>query len=88
VSGSPIVGGFANTSTDSNPNYFGGAPFTSFVSGGVEYALTYTATSSSFTGGGNDIALMAIPEPCPPVTFLCGSGILFALGRFRRRKSL
>ncbi len=78
-------GGFAGTSVDSNPNYFGGASFTSFVSGGIEYAVSYNATATSFTGG-TGIALMAIPEPTS-LALLASLTMPVGLLRFRRRRA-
>ena len=66
---------------------FGGLPEGSLVTSGSGqvFQLTYTADADllSFTNG-NDVALMAIPEPGSTALLLGGSGLL--LGFRRRRK--
>lgn len=78
------TGAFGNTTPDSNPNFFGGATFNSITVGGYEFAVSYNATASSFTGG-TGIALMAVPEPTSLAALLGGMGMLAGLQRFRRR---
>jgi autotransporter-associated beta strand protein len=81
-----VSGTFANDLGASDSN----APWASHVffgSNGQEYALTYTASFSgnSWTGG-NDVAIMAIPEP-NSISMLAGSlGVALGLQRFRRRR--
>lgn len=60
--------------------------------GGQDFAINYFA-DSSVTGlagaqaaGGNDIALIAVPEPGTTLTLLGGIGTLIGLRRFRRRE--
>jgi len=57
-----------------------------FTFGAQQYLITYTANfeGRSFTDG-NDVALMAIPEPGSAISLLGGLGCLLALQRFRRR---
>ena len=85
ITGATTVSGtFANAnSTDSN------FPGFSIFNGtdGQEFAISYTASFSggSFTGG-NDVAIMAIPEP-NSLSMLAGSfGMALGLQRFRRRR--
>ncbi|HEY1922282.1 MAG TPA: autotransporter-associated beta strand repeat-containing protein, partial [Tepidisphaeraceae bacterium] len=58
--------------------------------GGQEFAISFTAlynggVGSQFTGAGNDVALMAVPEPAS-LSMLVGSfGLALGLQRFRRR---
>ena len=61
--------------------------------GGQLFAISYQADATangglgSFTGG-NDVALMAIPEP-NALAMLAGSlGLALGLQRFRRRKTM
>jgi len=62
----------------------------SLTVGGTQFRLSYDA---NFTGdlltstedGGNDIALVVIPEPGTLVTLAGGLGLLLGLQRFRRR---
>ncbi|MEZ0255746.1 MAG: autotransporter-associated beta strand repeat-containing protein [Chthoniobacter sp.] len=81
---SSVAGTFANDTGAADPNFPG---FTSFVSGGQEFAISYHASFSgnSFTGG-NDVAIMAIPEP-NALSMLAGSfGLALGLQRFRHRR--
>ena len=78
---------FQNTGTDSNPNFFGGAPFISVfdTTHTYEFAVSYDATATAFTGGSN-VALLAIPEPNTAASLLAGLGSLLGLQRIRRRR--
>jgi len=84
-------GFFANTVTDTNPAFFGGAAFPSITVNGHEFAVSYNSTGTTFfnggAGGGTNIALLAIPEPNTAATLLGGLGSLIGLQRFRRRRS-
>jgi autotransporter-associated beta strand protein len=74
----------ANDGTDAiNGNFAGLAQGAEFIQGGQKWSIHYNAdsTTSSFTGG-NDVALMAIPEP--RAALLGGLGMLMLL---RRRRS-
>jgi hypothetical protein len=58
------------------------------VAGGQLFAISYTANAegtASFTGG-NDIALMAVPEPSSLFTLASSLGMALGLQRFRRRR--
>jgi fibronectin-binding autotransporter adhesin len=66
--------------------------FDSIVIGGQHFAISFTANfddlnnSTNFSGG-NDVALMAIPEP-NSLAMLAGSlGLALGLQRFRRRRN-
>jgi len=85
LNGGSESGVFANTTPDSNPNFFGGASFPSITVGGFEFAVGYHASANSFFGG-NNVALLAIPEPNTAATLAAGLGSLIGLGRFRRRR--
>ncbi|EDY16433.1 hypothetical protein CfE428DRAFT_6052 [Chthoniobacter flavus Ellin428] len=56
--------------------------------GGQEFAISYQASFSGGTfEGGNDVAIMAIPEP-NSLSMLAGSlGVALGLQRIRRRRS-
>lgn len=72
-----------NDGTDAITGTFSGlAEGSLFASGGSTFRITYEADSASsgFTSG-NDVAIMAVPEPTAPL--LCGIG-LFAFLRRRR----
>jgi hypothetical protein len=75
-----------NDSTDSINGTFAGLAQGALVAnyGGYDWSISYTAdsTGNTFTGG-NDIALMAVPEPS--IAALLGS--FGALALFRRRRS-
>ena len=66
--------------------------FNTITFGGQEFAISYTANynggvNSSFSSGGHDIALMAIPEPQTWAMLLGGFGMLIGLQRMRRRSN-
>jgi fibronectin-binding autotransporter adhesin len=79
-----VSGTFANQGgADPNLNGFN----TIYGTDGQEFAISYNASFSgnSFTGG-NDVAIMAIPEP-NSLSMLAGSfGLALGLQRFRRRR--
>jgi len=80
-----VAGTFANDTGATNPTFPGG--FTSLFSGGQEFAISYHASFSgnSFTGG-NDVAIMAIPEPNSVAMLGASIGLSLGLQRFRRRR--
>ncbi len=68
-----------------NPSFLGFN--TIYGTNGQEFAISYEANFSTgaFTGG-NDVAIMAIPEP-NSMSMLAGSlGLALGLQRFRRRR--
>jgi len=74
----------SNDSTDAITGTFSGLAQGSIVTvGGHDFEISYTGdiTSNSFAGAGNDIALMAVPEPAPAV--LGSVGLLLLLRRRR-----
>ncbi|MEI9897830.1 MAG: hypothetical protein WDN28_29230 [Chthoniobacter sp.] len=82
----PVVGTFQNQGaldvTFSN--------YHTFFAGGQAFAISYTANFNGGVGstfsGGNDVAIMAIPEP-NSLSMLAGSfGLALGLQRFRRRR--
>ena len=64
-----------------------------FALNGQDYLISYTADTTLTTVGnfgsvqGNDVALMAVPEPSSFASLLAGLGSLVGLQRFRRRRS-
>jgi len=80
-----------NDGVDPVSGTFAGLPNGStFSSGGQLFQITYSANwtgtqaGSSFTGG-NDVALLAVPEPGTFASLAMGLGGLLGLQRFRRR---
>lgn len=74
---------FANQGA-ADPNLLG---FNTITLGGQVFAISYTADfgSNSFTGG-NDVAIMAIPEPNSFAILAAGIGMALGMQRFRRRR--
>jgi hypothetical protein len=58
------------------------------LSNGQQFAIVEDAnfSTNSYTGG-NDLALIAVPEPSTGVSLLAGLGSLLGLQRFRRRRA-
>ena len=82
---SSVSGAFTNDSGVVDQNVPG--LFTTLSSNGQLFAISYDAnfTMGTFTGG-NDVAVMAIPEP-NSMSMLAGSlGLALGLQRFRRRR--
>lgn len=91
------LGGTAGTTGAFNSITFTGAGTASLVSGngaegtqlminGAEYNLTYGANfEGSAITGGNDIALVAVPEPITWAMLLSGLGLLIIFQHFRSR---
>jgi hypothetical protein len=72
---------------------FGGETFAVLDSptgaNGAQFAISYDANfSNGQFHGGNDIALMAVPEPGSATALALGLSAIAGLKRFRRRKSL
>ena len=83
--GSTLNGTFVGTQ-GADPNLPG---FSTINLGGQLFAINYSADSGSgqFNSSGNDVAIMAIPEP-NSLAMLAGSlGMALGLQRFRRRRS-
>jgi autotransporter-associated beta strand protein len=83
---SVATGTFTNDSGIVNQNVPGS--FTTLSSNGQLFAISYDANfaAGTFTGG-NDVAIMAIPEP-NSMSMLAGSlGLALGLQRFRRRRN-
>ena len=75
----PIGTAFSNTAAG-----YGNTGFYSTVAfGNTLWAVSYTATGGSSFTGGNDVALMAIPEPGTCAMLLGGFGMLVMLRRTR-----
>ena len=89
--GSMSGAGFSNVFTDNNLNgnvaLNGGQPFAAVWDSThtYEFALSYHATTTSMAGG-QDIALLAVPEPNTAAILLAGLGSLVGIQRFRRRR--
>jgi autotransporter-associated beta strand protein len=80
-----VSGTFANDSGIVDQNVPG--PYTTLNSNGQLFAISYDASFSAGTfSGGDDVAVMAIPEP-NSMSMLAGSlGLALGLQRFRRRR--
>jgi autotransporter-associated beta strand protein len=77
----PVSGTFGNQSAG---NVYTGN-YSTITLGGQLFAVSYTANygANQFSGTGNDIALMAIPEPSVVASILFGSAFLLGLRRRR-----
>jgi hypothetical protein len=86
IKGSTIAvsGTFGNQGAEDD-NFHG---YATYNLGGQLFAISYGANAGAGTfTGGNDVALMAIPEP-NSLAMLAGSiGMALGLQRFRRRRS-
>jgi autotransporter-associated beta strand protein len=86
--GSTLNGTFLGTNLAGTPNLPG---YSTITIGGQDFAINYTAnfeTNNFAVGSGNDVALMAIPEP-NSLHILAGSlGLAIGMQRFRRRRQL
>ena len=84
---STITTRFANDSNGVSDPYVPGSFSTITGAGGQLFAISYNASFSGGTlTGGNDVAVMAIPEP-NSLAMLAGSlGMALGLQRFRRRR--
>jgi fibronectin-binding autotransporter adhesin len=79
-----VTGTFANATT---PLVIEGQSYDTIKFNGIDFAISYQGNSgtNSFTGG-NDVVLMAVPEP-NSLAILAGSvGLSLGLQRFRRRR--
>jgi fibronectin-binding autotransporter adhesin len=76
-----------NDGTDAISGNFSGLPQNSeFVVSGQPFRISYTADFLGATmTGGNDVALLAVPEPGALAMLLGGFGLLVGLQRFRRQ---
>jgi autotransporter-associated beta strand protein len=88
----PVAGSFTNpTTTMSFGADYGGGTYTVLNDPVGEhdarFAISYDADLAGGTfHGGNDIALIAVPEPSSAVTLALGAGSLLGLRRFRSRR--
>jgi hypothetical protein len=82
IGASGVNGTFANQDA-ADPNLSG---FNTITFGGQEFAISYSASAgaNTFTGG-NDVALMAIPEPSTWAMLAAGLGVLVGTQRSRKR---
>jgi hypothetical protein len=87
-------GAFINSTSTVSYNAFGGQTFAVLNvpvgAQNLQFAISYDASiaNNQFSmAGGNDIALMAVPEPSTVATMLAGLASLAGLQRFRRRSS-
>jgi autotransporter-associated beta strand protein len=87
-----VSGSFANPTTMMSFGAgFGGETFTLLndpIGGNhAQFAISYDANFATGTfHGGNDIALMAVPEPAAATSLMIGLAALAGLPRFRRRR--
>lgn len=80
-----------NDSSDAVSGIFSGyAQGSQFTLNNQNFLISYTAESGTgpggFQGGGNDVALMAVPEPSTWAMLLSSTGVALGLQRFRRRR--
>lgn len=79
-----IVGTFASLNSVSTDLSEG----STFLWNNMEWEITYLADyGTSSTSGGNDLAIIAVPEPSTWATVVSGLGILVGVNRIRRRIS-
>jgi len=78
--GSAVNGAFINAT----PDPLNGNPSVTIGTQVFDISYTASAVGNSFTGG-NDIALMAVPEPGALTALIGGFGMLAGLQRFRSR---
>jgi len=79
IGASSVTGTFANQqAADGNSN-----GFNTITIGGAEFAISYTGNvgTNTFSGAGNDVVLMAIPEPNTWMMVLGGLGMFAMLRR-------
>lgn len=78
-----------NDSADAiNGTLFNLAQDATFLAAGYEWQISYTGDSgtNTFSGAGNDLVIMAVPEP--GAVLLCGLGLALLLGGANRRRRL
>lgn len=85
-----VSGAFANPTTQMSFDGYGGETFTVLGSpvgaNNSKFAISYDANiATGAFHGGNDVAVMAVPEPSAALRLLVGSGLLLGLHRRRRK---
>jgi autotransporter-associated beta strand protein/T5SS/PEP-CTERM-associated repeat protein len=89
LSGTPVSGTFGNTTLVPGTDAY------AFTSGGTQFEINYGFNSSTFSGtlssfenntGGNEVALLVVPEPSSWSMLAASLAFSMGLQRFRRRR--
>jgi hypothetical protein len=78
--GAGTTSGMLDGAAEGGPLFIGGQEFQ------VSYTSDFGGAGFAIGGTGNDVALLAVPEPASAVSLVTGLGVLLGLGRRRRRQ--